>query len=618
MKKATLYSIFVFAYLLTGCSQIDYTHPLDSAITYDHPEFFNDDNNDSLVNLWDTSSAEFKSHLDTIPPTLTLNGQNPTTITYQDPNHIVDYLKSDKAYNVDDDRGKENVTVEVRNTDFSVIFPNTNEIQYIARDKAGNITTVPRTVIVLPQAFVDTVKPQISVSMVDVQIYQNETFDKMKNVRAYDEPDGDITSKITVTGEVNTAKPGEYTLTYKVSDNAGNEYTLVRKITVLESTTGDDIFPVITLTGGDTVTIEETATWKELGYKAEDNKDGNITDSVKVSGSVKSAPGWYTITYTVSDKAMNITTKTRYVRRKGTILVGDTLGPVISLLYPKDTLVTVIKGAVFKVPEVRIQDNVDGPIPKESLYTFPKTVNTSTVGTIKVALLAKDKADNEGRLDITVKIVEGTVDKTPPVITLKGKNPDTVYVSASAPYKDSGATATDDVDKTIPVSSISVKGVVDRKVAGTYTLTYTAYDVAGNADSVKRIVVVKESSSSDLIGKYEVLTAPALPSVNKSYYSAEIEGDAASAPNLTAMKEFKINWDKSQKQIYDMSMNFTTINYVSLTGKGTNTLDKASPTLTFTGVTQVPKLDGEYYVVVSGTDLVFVKNDGSFAIIMKP
>ncbi|HEX8965443.1 MAG TPA: immunoglobulin-like domain-containing protein, partial [Patescibacteria group bacterium] len=50
---------------------------------------------------------------------------------------------------------------------------------------------------------------------------------------ALDETDGDITSKIKVTGDVNTSVPGKYTITYAVSDSSGNEAVPVtRTITV--------------------------------------------------------------------------------------------------------------------------------------------------------------------------------------------------------------------------------------------------------------------------------------------------------------------------------------------------------------------------------------------------
>jgi hypothetical protein len=614
MKKSTLLSVFLLVVFVVGCSQIDYNHPLDSAITYEHPEFFTNEDGDTIADYWDTSSNIYKQNLDITPPVLALTGPNPALIPYNDPNHVIPGLKT--AYTVSDNRDPQ-PTVDVSNTEFSVIFPDTNEIIYTARDKAGNSTKLTRTVIVLPQAFVDTIKPQISVPIKDIEIYQNEQFDPMKNVLAYDETDGEL-KNITVTGEVKTAIPGVYTLTYKVKDSAGNEGTLERKITVIKSTTVDQDEPVITLTGGDTVYIEEKAAWVEPGYKAEDKTDGDLTSQVKVSGEVGDTPDWYQIIYSVTDKSSHSTTKIRDVRRKGVIVDGDKIAPVITLMNSKDTAVTVIKGAKFTVPTIlRVEDNVDGAIPKDSVKVIGlENVNTNVVGSYSITLLATDKAGNPGRLIIKVLVVDGTVDNIPPVIKLKGKNPDTVSVSTSNTYKDSGATATDNIDKNLVVS---VSGSVDRKTEGTYTLTYTVFDAAGLSDTATRTVVVKMVNFSNLLEKYQVPGAAALPSLNKSFMSVEIDGDATEAPNLTAMKEFKINWDKGQKSIYDMSMNFSSsINYVSLTGRVTHTLDKVGPTMTLTGVTQVPKLDGEYYAAMDGSNFVLVRTDGSFAMIMKP
>jgi hypothetical protein len=613
MKKSILFSMFIFAFLLTRCSQINYDHPLDSSSNYLHPENFEDTNpKNDTVDYWDPQSEIFKKNLDTIPPTLTLNGPNPLLIPYGDPNHMIDELKKPSAYTVTDNRGSENVTVDMPNIDFSVIFPDTNEIQYTARDKSNNSVTKTKTVIILPEAFKDIIKPQINVSMADIEIFQNEQFDKMKNVKAYDETDGDITAKIVVSGSVNTATPGVYTLTYKVKDNAGNEAVLERKITVVQNTTHDDNFPVITLTGGDTVVIEETAQWKEPGYKAEDSTDGVITDKVQVSGDVKSAPGWYNITYTVSDKSMNITTKTRYVRRKGSINDGDTTPPVISLKYQKDTLVTVIKGGTFKIPEVTILDNVDGIIPKDSIKVFG-TINTNAVGIYPVTLLVNDKAQNPGRLLIKVQVVDGIVDKTPPVITLKGKNPDTVSVSATVTYKDSGATVTDNIDKNL---TAFVKGSVDRTKEGTYTLTYTASDAAGNADTATRTVVVKQSSSSDLLELYGVPMPKALPTVSGPFTKASVEGTGGpNLSNLTSMA-FKFRNEQYSKGFDEFAITIGG-NYKGLMSAVTQTFDSPKPGLKLTG-SGVTNLDGEYYVAGDSQKFIWVKTDGSFAIIWEP
>lgn len=49
---------------------------------------------------------------------------------------------------------------------------------------------------------------------------------------ATDGYDGDLTAKVTVKGEVDTSKAGEYTLTYEVKDNSGNTASVTRTVTV--------------------------------------------------------------------------------------------------------------------------------------------------------------------------------------------------------------------------------------------------------------------------------------------------------------------------------------------------------------------------------------------------
>lgn len=65
-------------------------------------------------------------------------------------------------------------------------------------------------------------------------------------------------------------------------------------------------------------------------------------------------------------------------------------------------------------------------------------------------------------------------DTTAPVITLVGGN---VSLTVGQPYAEPGYSATDNVDTSV---FVTVSGVVNQEVVGTYTLTYTAKDTAGN------------------------------------------------------------------------------------------------------------------------------------------
>ena len=82
-------------------------------------------------------------------------------------------------------------------------------------------------------------------------------------------------------------------------------------------------------------------------------------------------------------------------------------------------------------------------------------------------------------------------DTTAPVITLSGDA--TVSISAGSSYTDAGATATDNVDSSVTVST---SGSVNTAVPGNYTLTYSATDAAGNqATPVTRTVTVSDTTA---------------------------------------------------------------------------------------------------------------------------
>lgn len=96
-------------------------------------------------------------------------------------------------------------------------------------------------------------------------------------------------------------------------------------------------------------------------------------------------------------------------------------------------------------------------------------------------------------------------DTTPPEIMLTG--PETVNVSLNGTYTDQGATASDDEDGDIS-SLIEVSDPVDVNNAGTYTVTYTVSDAAGNVATATRTVIVS-NDAKNLEGSYSgVDTAP--------------------------------------------------------------------------------------------------------------
>ena len=77
----------------------------------------------------------------------------------------------------------------------------------------------------------------------------------------------------------------------------------------------DNVKPVITLKGNSTVNVRLGDKYVDAGATALDNIDGNITSKIITKSNVNTLKvGTYTVSYTVSDKAGNVDTKTRIVK----------------------------------------------------------------------------------------------------------------------------------------------------------------------------------------------------------------------------------------------------------------------------------------------------------------
>lgn len=113
-----------------------------------------------------------------------------------------------------------------------------------------------------------------------------------------------------------------------------------------------------------------------------------------------------------------------------------------------------------------------------------------------------------------------TADKTPPIITLLGANPTTLLQNSI--YKDAGATATDDQDGVITVTSVST---VNTAVVGEYTVIYSAKDKAGNQAQATRTVVISSGKAEvdQLIDETKaLLNSNTPPMTNEQFAQTEL------------------------------------------------------------------------------------------------
>jgi len=90
-------------------------------------------------------------------------------------------------------------------------------------------------------------------------------------------------------------------------------------------------------------------------------------------------------------------------------------------------------------------------------------------------------------------------DNQPPVVTLQGDNP--LVLERGTPYVEPGYTASDNTDGDV-TASVQVSGSVNHQATGTYTLTYTATDRAGNRSTpvTRQVQVVNTTSQTPVAG----------------------------------------------------------------------------------------------------------------------
>lgn len=373
-----------------------------------------------------------------------------------------------------------------------------------------------------------------------------------------------------VVTSIDTSKIGEYKIYYGVRD--GEKYRQVdRTIKIVDKTAPTLIIPDSTV-----IAIEDVPSFNPMdGVSATDNS-GELLD-IKISGNISAIQGDYKVTYTVTDKSGNVTTKERIVKVIDAIPPTIVLDPngnntwaktqttkitaadsqsqlnLTSLKYiwttsttepeesafvnsyvnngnivspnnltgdyylyamVKDTAEnkTVIKSNIFKLdntpPTLIVPEDVsmvyedvasfnvmNGVFATDNSGNTPTVISSSNVssipGTYKITYTATDSSGN-----VTIKTRNIIIrDSDAPVITITGANPYTTYVGQT--YTDLGATATDNVDGDV-TSKIVINSTVSN-IPGTYTVTYTVTDNAGNMASIIRTVYVVDNIAPEIV-----------------------------------------------------------------------------------------------------------------------
>ena len=187
---------------------------------------------------------------------------------------------------------------------------------------------------------------------------------------------------VEISGSVDSTKLGTYEITYKASYMWLTQ-TVKRTVRVVDITA-----PVITLhtvPGYLTLPGEE---YREEGYTAIDDHDGDITDKVQVRTEND------VVYYTVKDSSGNETTAERPIVRK------DVTPPTITL--EGDASMTITAGTAYTEPGYTAMDNIDGDITDRVEITG--SVNIYSAGTYKLTYTVSDSHGNTATAERTVVV----------------------------------------------------------------------------------------------------------------------------------------------------------------------------------------------------------------------
>ena len=535
--------------------------------------------------------------VDTTVPVITLSGNS--TVTHEAKETYVDGGA----------RASDTLDGNLTGTVKSVSTVNTDvvgrySVTYSVSDANGNAAVeVVRAVKV-----VDTTVPVITLSGSSTVTHEAKGAYVDAGAKASDTLDGDLSSSVRSVSTVNTDAVGSYSVTYRVSDANGNAAVeVVRTVKVVDTTV-----PVITLSGGSTVTHEAKGVYVDGGVSASDTLDGDLSSSVtRVSTVNKDAVGSYSVTYSVSDSNGNAAEKV--VR---TVKVVDTTVPVITL--SGDSTVTHESKETYVDGGARASDTLDGNL--TGTVKSVSTVNTDAVGRYSVTYSV---SDFNGNAAVEVVRVVNVVDTTAPVITLLGRA--TIQNEVLAAFIDPGVTVVDSVDgNLVPV----ITGTVDVNTVGTYVLKYNAKDSSGNtAVEAQRIVTIGDTGAPVISLNGDVL-------VMQEAKGAYVDGGATATDTLDGVLTVKSvstvntdvvgsysvtyrvsdsNGNAAEKVVRVVKVVDTTVPVITLSGDSTVT-HEAKGAYVEAGAKASDTLDGDLSSSVTRVSTVNTDAVGSYSV----
>lgn len=401
-----------------------------------------DNDADGKVDMADTGCDNPNDDNENTPPSITLLGANPMSVT-------LGTTFVDPGANATDTEDCLGVAQAACNTKLQLTATGvvntaalgSYTITYTAVDSKGvSATPVTRTVTVVSGPVSNNQPPVITLIGDNPMVVHIKSSFVDPSATVADPEDGNITWKLVATGTVDMMNVGNYTITYNATDTknlAAQEKTRTVKVvsscsdgvdndndgTIDMSDTGcenpnddsENTKPVITLIGETVMQLLVGSSFTDPSATVFDAEDGDITNKLVATGTVNTAVlGTYTITYNATDtQNLAADQKTRTVTVYNNVIPGCTgncggetnVRPIITMLG--DNPLRVYQNTTFTDPGATAYDQEDGDITAKIVKGG--MVDTSRLGTYTITY---DVSDSKGlpaqQKYRTVNVVENT------------------------------------------------------------------------------------------------------------------------------------------------------------------------------------------------------------------
>ncbi len=273
------------------------------------------------------------------------------------------------------EKHKNNIIIE-NDLKKDIIIKKDNTSKYIIITIILLILLLLLSLIVIPRITINN--PEISIR------YNTKYIDKDYKAKNLFK---DYTKKVKIKNNINTKELGDYEVIYSLQFGF---ITITKKRIV---SVVDDVKPNITLKGNNLESVCPNTEYKEQGYEAIDEYDGDLTDKVQVDKTKDK------ITYKVTDESGN----TKKTTRK--LIYEDKEKPNITL--KGNSSITLYIGSQYIEPGYNATDNCDGDLTNK--VQISGTVNTNVTGTYKINYKVKDNNQNESITTRTIIVKNWSV-----------------------------------------------------------------------------------------------------------------------------------------------------------------------------------------------------------------